>query len=229
MTRSFSHRIRLRTPVHSVRRHPHCVEVRPRGQSSERFDHLIFACHSDQALRILGDEATNQEREILCAFPYEKNVAVLHTDDSVLPRARRAWASWNYRLPRDGQKPASITYNMNMLQGIRSRHAFCVTLNGESRIAPERVLARFVYEHPVFTTRRRFAQSRHAEILTANRTSYCGAYWRNGFHEDGVTSALAVVDAIRRKSPAIEKHVIGPAVQLARPKLSSSILAGAAQ
>lgn len=197
MTRNFHDRIRLRTPVQSVRRHPNCVDVQPRGGPSESFDHVIFACHSDQALRILGEAATTEEREILSAFPYERNVAVLHTDISLLPRTRRAWASWNYRLYGDDSCPASVTYNMNILQGIRSRHTFCVTLNEESRIAHQRVLRRFEYQHPVFTTRRRFAQARHAELLTANRTSYCGAYWRNGFHEDGVVSALAVVNALR--------------------------------
>lgn len=197
MTRSFHDRIRLRTPVQSVRRFPNRVGVQPRGGPSESFDHVIFACHSDQALRILGDAATTQEREILSAFPYERNVAVLHTDISLLPRTRRAWASWNYRLNGDDSCPASVTYNMNILQGIRSRHTFCVTLNDESRIAPEKVLGRFEYHHPVFTTRRRSAQARHAELLNANRTSFCGAYWRNGFHEDGVVSALAVVNALR--------------------------------
>ena len=203
MTRGFRDRIRLRTPVQSVRRFPNRVEVQPRGGPSESFDHVIFACHSDQALRILGDAATTPEREILSAFPYERNVAVLHTDVSLLPRTRRAWASWNYRLHGDDSCPASVTYNMNILQGIRSRHTFCVTLNDESRIAPERVLRRFEYHHPVFTTQRRSAQARHAELLNANRTSFCGAYWRNGFHEDGVVSALAVVNALRQNVPQL--------------------------
>ncbi len=196
MTRSFHDRIRVRTPVQSVSRSSNRVEVQPRGGPSESFDHVIFACHSDQALRILGEAATTQEREILSAFPYERNVAVLHTDISLLPRTRRAWASWNYRLYGDDSCPASVTYNMNILQGVRSRHTFCVTLNDELRIAPERVLRRFEYHHPVFTTRRRIAQARHAELLFANRTSFCGAYWRNGFHEDGVVSALAVVSRL---------------------------------
>jgi predicted NAD/FAD-binding protein len=187
-----------------VRRFPNRVDVQPRGGPSESFDHVIFACHSDQALRILGDAATTPEREILSAFPYERNVAVLHTDISLLPRTGRAWASWNYRLYGDDSCPASVTYNMNILQGIRSRHTFCVTLNDESRIAPEQVLRRFEYHHPVFTTRRRFAQARHAELLFANRTSFCGAYWRNGFHEDGVVSALAVVEALRRNGSSAD-------------------------
>ncbi len=196
MTRGFRERLRLRTPVQSVRRFADRAIVQPRGGDAEEFDHVIFACHSDQALRILGDDATEAEREVLSAFPYERNVAVLHTDISLLPKTRRAWASWNYRLSDDDRTHASVTYNMNILQGLRSRHTFCVTLNDESRIDPARVLRRFEYHHPVFTTRRAAAQARHAELLFANRTSYCGAYWRNGFHEDGVVSAIRVCDAI---------------------------------
>lgn len=205
MIRGFCDRIRLRTPVQSVRRLANRVDLQPRGGEVESFDHVIFACHSDQALRILGAGATRSEREILSAFPYERNVAVLHTDISLLPQTRRAWASWNYRCTGDDSVPASVTYNMNILQGIRSRQTFCLTLNDESRIAPEQVLRRFEYHHPVFTARRAAAQARHVELLSANRTSFCGAYWRNGFHEDGVVSALAVVNALRCKgsTPAI--------------------------
>jgi predicted NAD/FAD-binding protein len=204
MTRSFHDRIRLQTPVQSVRRFPTRVDVQPRLGLNEPFDHVIFACHSDQALRILGDGATTSERTILSAFPYERNVAVLHSDTSLLPRTRRAWASWNYRLTGEETAPASVTYNMNILQGIRSQHTFCVTLNDESRISPKRVLRRIEYHHPVFTIRRAAAQARHAELLNSNNTSFCGAYWRNGFHEDGVVSAMAVVNAITGSASAKE-------------------------
>ena len=196
LTAPFRDRIRLRTPIQSVRRFETHVEVQPLSGEPETFDRVIFACHSDQALRILGESATPTERELLGAFPYGRNVAVLHTDESVLPRARRAWASWNYRLSGDDRAPASVTYNMNILQGIRSKHTFCVTLNDESHIAADRILGRFEYHHPIFTTQRAAAQARHAELLLANRTSFCGAYWRNGFHEDGVVSALKVVEAL---------------------------------
>ncbi len=220
MIRGFRDRIRLRTPVETVRRYADRVEVQPRGGRAESFDHVIFACHSDQALRILGADATGTEREVLAAFPYERNVAVLHTDVSLLPSRRRAWASWNYRLGGDDSAPASVTYNMNILQGIRSRHTFCVTLNDETRIGPERVLRRIEYHHPVFTNRRAAAQARHTELQAANRTSFCGAYWRNGFHEDGVTSALAVVGALRqsvRVSPAEEAARFGGTTPAASP------------
>jgi len=196
LTQGFRSQIRLRTPVARVHRFPESVEVVSRGSASEQFDHVIFACHSDQALRILGTEATAAEREILGAFPYARNVAVLHTDEAVLPRSRRAWAAWNYRCTGDAAVPASVTYNMNLLQGIRSRHTYCVTLGDASHIAGHRILGQFEYEHPVFTTQRAAAQARHVEVLHQRRTSYCGAYWRNGFHEDGVVSAEAVVTSL---------------------------------
>lgn len=230
MMRGFCDRIRLRTPIQSVRRFANRVELQPSGGAPESFHHVIFACHSDQALRILGEGATATEREILLAFPYERNVAVLHTDSSLLPQTRRAWASWNYRTSGEELAPASVTYNMNILQGICSRHTFCVTLNDEARIAPAQVLRRFEYQHPVFTTRRAAAQARHSELLNANRTSYCGAYWRNGFHEDGVISALAVVRAIRGH------RVVGQAGCLpmlsalpTEPALHSATVAGVAE
>ncbi len=201
LTESFRDRIQLQSPVQAVRRHLTGVEVTVRGRAPEWFDHVIFACHSDQALRILGADATPSERDVLGKFPYGRNVAILHTDSSILPRCRRAWASWNYRLTGDEDAPASVTYNMNILQELRSRHTFCVTLNDESRIDPGRILGRFEYAHPIFTTERSSAQARHGELLVMNRTSFCGAYWGNGFHEDGVVSALKVVDALRSLSP----------------------------
>ncbi|HWB12979.1 MAG TPA: FAD-dependent oxidoreductase [Pirellulales bacterium] len=206
----FRGRLLLNAPVRRVRRLPEAVELHWGGGSRESFDHVVFACHSDQALKILGEDATRLERELLSAFPYERNTALLHTDPSLLPRQQRAWASWNYRVTGD-VSAATVTYNMNLLQGIRSPHVFCVTLNGESQVDPRRVLRRFVYEHPVFTTRRAAAQSRHAELLGAHRSSFCGAYWGNGFHEDGVVSALAVVAALRRQanSTAIDRRLTG--------------------
>ncbi|MFO0948524.1 MAG: FAD-dependent oxidoreductase [Planctomycetota bacterium] len=200
ISRGFRDRVRLSTPVVKIYRFHDCVHVHPEHGLPEQFDHVIFACHSDQALRILGDAATPTERQLLTAFPYEKNSAVLHTDVSLLPRNRRAWASWNYRVGKDEWAPATVTYNMNLLQGIRSPQTYCVTLNDDDRINPERVIRRFVYHHPVFTVARDAAQARHHELLVDNRTSFCGAYWRNGFHEDGVVSALAVVDALKSLS-----------------------------
>lgn len=207
LTKPFRDCIRLRTPVERVLRRPEGMVVVPRQRPAEVFDHVIFACHSDQALKLLGDHATATEREVLSAFPYQKNVVVLHTDTSLLPRRRRAWASWNYRVTASGSASpvATVTYNMNILQGLRARQTFCVTLNAEARIAPERILRRFIYHHPVFTLSRAQAQARHGELLDANCASFCGAYWGNGFHEDGVRSALAVVAALERRLDATHR------------------------
>lgn len=187
--------VRLRSPVQSVRRNRDIVAIQLRSGAVEHFDHVVFACHADQALRMLADPR-RAEREILAAFPYERNVALLHTDTGVLPRYRRTWASWNARIPAGDEPHATVTYCMNILQHLRSRHVFCVTLNGEHNVDPARVIRRFDYEHPVFTSRRDAAQARQHELLNANRSSFCGAYWRNGFHEDGVVSALAVCRAL---------------------------------
>jgi len=201
MCRGFRERIRLGTPIRRVIRGEHGVEVQPGQGESISFDHVIFACHSDQALQILGGDATAIEREVLREFPYGRNVAVLHTDVSALPRRPKAWAAWNYRVGQESSGSATVTYNMNILQGLSSRHTFCVTLNGEDSIDPTLELGRFVYHHPIFTTRRAAAQARHHELINVNRTSFCGAYWGNGFHEDGVNSALAVVNGLFGGAP----------------------------
>jgi predicted NAD/FAD-binding protein len=187
--RRFRGRILLSSPVVRVRRTAEFVEVSSVNEPPQRFDHVIFACHSDQALRMLEDP-TPTEKELLSAFPYEKNSAVLHTDISVLPQRRRAWASWNYLLTDDNK--STVSYCMNLLQHFTCKDVFIVTLNSDHRIAPDQVLERFEYEHPIFTRQRATAQSRHAELIGVNRSSFCGAYWRNGFHEDGVVSAQAV-------------------------------------
>jgi predicted NAD/FAD-binding protein len=202
MAERFRDRVRLRTPVDQVRRSVNDVVIVPRNGSPERFDHVVFACHSDQALRMLAD-ATATERDVLSEFPYGRNTAVLHTDETVLPKRRRAWASWNYRLTGESSQStslaATVTYQMNLLQQLRSKHVFNVTLNGDEQIDPTKVLRRFEYHHPIFTIRRAAAQARQRELINANRTSYCGAYWGNGFHEDGVVSALRVCEAFLPK------------------------------
>jgi len=194
LTARWRDRIRLGTPVELVRRRPDGVHLQVRGRPAERFDHVFLACHADQALRLLADPS-RAEREVLGAIPYQRNEAVLHTDTTLLPRRRRAWAAWNYHvLPGSGHGVA-LTYDMNILQGLRSRHTFCVTLNAGDRIDPARVIKRLSYTHPLFTPAGVAAQQRHGEISGVRGTHYCGAYWRYGFHEDGVVSALM---ALRR-------------------------------
>ncbi len=194
LTRPFRDRILLRTPVRAVVRRPDCVMVESE-RGLQQYDEVIFACHSDQALSVLGEQASSVEKSLLGAIPYEANTAVLHTDISLLPRRRSAWASWNYHIPAGTSDHAMLTYNMSILQQLKSRHTFCVTLNEDSAIDPEKIIARFRYSHPVFTTQRKSAQARHRELIRNDRTSFCGAYWGNGFHEDGVSSALAVASA----------------------------------
>ena len=190
LTAPFRDRIRLKCPVEWVRRHPTHVQVKPWGGPAERFDEVIIATHSDQALRLLVDP-TAKEREILGAIPYQENEAVLHTDARLLPRRKLAWAAWNYHLPAQPRDRVAVTYNMNILQGLDGPETFCVTLNRSETIDPARILYRTTYHHPVFTAAGVKAQARRAEISGVNRTWYCGAYWSYGFHEDGVNSGLA--------------------------------------
>ena len=160
-------------------------------RSYYEFDAVILACHSDQALRLLQD-ASAAERQILAAMPYRSNEVVLHTDSRVMPRSRRAWASWNYLLDDNEARPAAVTYDMNRLQGLTASETFCVTLNRSELIDPALILGRFDYSHPVFTEGGIAAQARRNEICGIGSTHFCGAYWYNGFHEDGVRSALDV-------------------------------------
>jgi predicted NAD/FAD-binding protein len=199
LTAPFADRIRLSTPVRSVERFEGYAEVTPRGGEPERFDEVVLACHADQALAMLADP-TDAEREILGAFPYQANEAVLHTDRSLLPRRRRAWASWNYHLCDGASGPAKVTYDMNRLQSLRSVHQLCVTLNRIEAIDPRQVIRTIAYEHPVYTGAGAAAQSRYDEVGGRNRTHYCGAYWGWGFHEDGVASAHRAVAALEREA-----------------------------
>jgi len=183
--------LRTGKPVKAIERGAAGVTVKHSG-ASETFDHVIFACHSDEALAILGSAATPTEREILGHFPYQANDTVLHTDVSVLPRNRRAWGCWNYHVARELERSAAVTYNMNLLQSLHSaRETYCVSLN-ETGIDPARIIRRMTYHHPVYRPGRKAMQARHGELIGVYRTSYCGAYWGFGFHEDGVRSALAV-------------------------------------
>jgi predicted NAD/FAD-binding protein len=201
LTAPFHDRIRLRTPVESVRRSPAGVRVKPVDAQPERFDRVFFACHSDQALRLLAD-AHATEREVLGAMRYQRNDVVLHTDTSVLPKKRLAWAAWNYHLVDRAAERVAVTYHMNILQRIASRTPLLVSLNLADRIDPRHVIRRMSYEHPVFTRDAVAAQARHAEIDGLDRAYFCGAYWGFGFHEDGVASAHTALDHFRETEHA---------------------------
>jgi predicted NAD/FAD-binding protein len=191
LTAPFKDRIRTGMPVRSLRRGLDRVGVETRDGQIWPFDRVVLALHSDQALRMLADPS-ELERRVLGAIRYQENQVVLHTDRSVMPRLHRAWASWNYRIPREPRGRVSVTYHMNRLQRLHSRHDFFVSLNDVGEIRTSSVLKRFVCHHPVFDAAALRAQRLHSEINGVNRTHYCGAYWGNGFHEDGVKSAIAV-------------------------------------
>ena len=196
LTAPFRDRIHLATRVEQVRRIPGGVMVKPCGHEAQRYDAAFLACHSDQALALLADPSP-AEREVLSAIPYQANEAVLHTDAGLMPRRRLAWAAWNYHVPAAQRPRVVLTYNMNILQRLDAPTPFLVTLNHTDAIDPDRILRRVTYHHPLYTPASVAAQARHREIDGARATYYCGAWLRNGFHEDGVASALAAVRHFR--------------------------------
>jgi predicted NAD/FAD-binding protein len=189
ITNPFKHQIKLNTPITTVKRQNSSVLIKSQFGEEESFDFIFIACHSDQALQLLSD-VSPIEKEILGAIPYQENTVVLHHDCIVLPKRKRAWAAWNYHLSANNTHKVGVTYNMNILQNIQSPEPILVTLNHTNLINPSKVIKRLKYTHPVYTLAGAKAQARHAEISGHNRTAFAGAYWRNGFHEDGVVSAL---------------------------------------
>ena len=193
LSASFQQHIRLNCPVLRVERDEHGITLHS-AAGRESFDKVVFACHSDQALKLLTHPSP-AEQEILGALPYADNDVVLHSDTRLLPKRPLAWASWNYRLGGPVNQPAAVTYNMNILQGIHSDTTFCVSLNQTALIDPSKILARYRYAHPQYSLAGMAAQARWEELLGARHSYFCGAYWANGFHEDGVVSALRVARA----------------------------------
>lgn len=193
--------VQLSTPVIGISRTNDEIVLQTSSGEAQVFDHVIFGCHADQALRILGQAATSDEREILSAFPYQKNVATLHTQTDVLPKRQRAWAAWNYHRKMQDSDQATVTYCMNILQSLKTNKTYSVTLNDDGQIRDENKIAEIDYAHPIFDLRRKAMQKRHQEIVNQNRTSFCGAYWGNGFHEDGVNSGLAVARSLSVSAP----------------------------
>jgi len=191
MTQSFADRIRLNCPVESVQRYPDYVEIQPKNGVAEKFDQVVIATHSDQALALL-DDPTDAEKNILGVIPYQENQAVLHCDETLLPSKKVAWASWNYHIPKEDLGRVAVTYDMNILQSIGAPKELCVSLNLEKAIDPAKIFRVILYHHPVYTRESLAARHRHQEINGVNRTYYAGAYWGYGFHEDGVVSALEV-------------------------------------
>ncbi len=193
----FASQLRLRTPITGVRRTADKVLLLTQRGEVHQHDYVVFACHSDQALNML-EEPTVIEQQILGAFPYQENEVLLHTDTRMLPRKPLARAAWNYHLLDHKQERVALTYDMNVLQNIDASEKFLVTLNRSHAIDERKVLGRYVYHHPVYTPHAVAAQARHSELNGTHRSFYCGAYWRSGFHEDGVVSALNMLQDFDR-------------------------------
>lgn len=209
LSEPFSGQVRVSSPVRRVSRLPRAgVEVRT-DHEILRFDEVVLACHADQGLAMLADP-TPTERELLAAFPYQPNEAVLHTDTKLMPRRHAAWASWNFHMSRAPRGCAAVTYDMTRLQSLPSKHRYLVTLNRSEEIDPDAVIDKFEYAHPVFTGEGIAAQQRWAEISGVDRIHYCGAYWRWGFHEDGAFSALRVSAALGGRGPGFGEPADAP-------------------
>ncbi|HEX5791659.1 MAG TPA: FAD-dependent oxidoreductase [Rheinheimera sp.] len=184
--------VKLGQQITAIHRDEQGVTLSFADGRTEQYDKLVLACHSDQALRLLAEGATRNEQQVLGAIAYQQNDVVLHTDTRLLPQRQRAWAAWNYNLDTQVSDRATLTYNMNLLQGITAPVTFCVTLNNSAAIDPAKVLGRYQYAHPVYNHCTLAAQQQRQLINGVNHTYFCGAYWYNGFHEDGAKSAADV-------------------------------------
>lgn len=194
MTSNWNVQVRRSTPVLRIAREPHGVDVET-TDGMERFDQLVLACHSDQALALLAD-ASAEEREVLGAIQYQRNETVLHSDARLLPAHRKAWAAWNVFLPEAATSACTVSYCMNLLQGLNVATPLVVTLNRSAEIDPAKILVRRTYHHPVYTREAVAAQARKAELQGVRRTWFAGAYWGWGFHEDGIRSGVEVATAL---------------------------------
>jgi predicted NAD/FAD-binding protein len=192
LTEPFIDNIRCNSPVTRVERSEENVTVTT-ATETKKFDQVIFACHGNQALSLLASPSST-EQSVLGSFRTSENSVILHTDTAFLPKRPLAWASWNYNMIDSASEQTALTYNMNILQRLSKKHTYLVTLNQE--IPKEHVLREFSYKHPVFSLEAIQAQTQWETISGKNRTHYCGAYWFNGFHEDGVKSGLRVSSAL---------------------------------
>jgi predicted NAD/FAD-binding protein len=191
----FPGKVYTSTPVESVRRVYNGVTLSVGGESLP-FDAVVFACHSDQALKLLADPSS-AETDVLGGIHYQHNLMQLHADESVLPANPQAWASWNVHIAEESAERCTVSYHMNTLQNLNAPIEFIVSLNSADRVDPHKVFVERRYAHPVYTEQTLAAQQRWADISGKQHSYYCGAYWGWGFHEDGVSSALRVVDQLR--------------------------------
>lgn len=199
----FKNKIKLDCAVQKIARKNGIVEITDSKGNVEEFEQVIFACHSDQALNILGEEATDQEKEIIGDFKYQPNSMILHSDESFMPRNKKCWSSWVYLSDEreDKKDNVSLTYWMNNLQPLETATPILVTLNPSRRPKEDQIFDEYIFEHPVFDESAIEMQSRISEIQGANNTWFCGAYQRYGFHEDGLLSAVKVAENLGVKIP----------------------------
>jgi len=198
MRRQWLVRERLECPVFGIERLADGVLVHS-AAGREGFDQVVLACHSDQALALLAD-ASAAEREVLGAIRYQPNEVLLHTDARLLPSRRKAWAAWNAHVPRDAEGACTVSYCMNLLQGLDVETPLVVTLNRSAAVDPSKVLRRLRYAHPVHDHAMVRAQQRWTEVQGHRHTWFAGAWWGWGFHEDGVRSARRVADALLQQA-----------------------------
>ena len=191
LTSGFKNKIRLNSKIKNIVRYKSYVVIED-NKSKEKFDYVFFACHSDEALEILK-KPTADEIKILSSIPYQKNDIILHTDSSIMPQKKLSWAAWNYNIDSPDDSPITLTYNMNILQNIKTKDALLVTLNPKLPISKGKVIKQLQYTHPKFSKESVIAQLKNKIISGKNRTFYSGAYWGKGFHEDGVKSAYEAV------------------------------------
>lgn len=196
LTAGFQQSIHLNHRVTGIRRTEQSVEIEVNNHQ-EQFDEVVLACHGDQALSLLTNPSS-AEQEVLGKFEFTDNNVILHTDTSLMPRSSQAWASWNYRISEGSSIKPTLTYNMNILQRLKTKHTYLVSLNTDVR--PEHVLGTYSYDHPAYTLKTLEAQNQWPLISGQNRLHFCGAYWFNGFHEDGVNSALRVCNDLEGMS-----------------------------
>ena len=191
LTNDFKNKIRLNSKIKNVIRNKNYIVIED-DRRKEKFDYVFFACHSDEALKVLK-KPTTDEVEILKALPYQKNDIILHTDSTIMPQKKLSWAAWNYNIDSPEDSPISLTYNMNILQNIKTKETLLVTLNTKQPISRDKVIKKLQYTHPKFSKESLDAQQKNKIISGKNRTFYSGAYWGKGFHEDGVKSAYEAV------------------------------------
>ena len=193
MIKPFRKKIKLNQNIKYVERKKDHIAIHHKDRI-EKFDWVFFACHSDEALKLIKSPSFH-EKNILKAIPYTDNEVILHYDDHFMPKRKLAWAAWNYHIDDNANSPASLTYNMNILQNLKTEVPLLVTLNPLQKINKKKIIKTLSYAHPQYSLRSIEAQSKYHLISGVNRTSFAGAYWGNGFHEDGVKSAL---DAIQQ-------------------------------